>query len=424
MQTKNILNSLEITALFCVILSLFAILLYPSSFNKSLLLNPNQEYPKELGSDRYNQGHSKATWIDYKNSYKWQCVIREGYEFPYCSFKLYLADPESGYGLNLSGFNKVTINYLFEGGKDDTIRIYLRTHHEKLTDRSDHNSYKYNEIELKPSRDGSPITFFMSDFTVAHWWVLERDLPVEASRPNFSEVMYFEVLTGTHTSLGEKIFEIKDITFTGKQISKANFYLVIILFWLALIFLIISYRLMLLRSAYKYAQSESAYLKDIASHDQLSKLLNRHAIDRLFQKLDNDWKVNSIHYSLIVVDIDHFKMINDNHGHAFGDKIIKLIAKILDTHTRSQDYVGRWGGEEFIILLPSTELESAQKLAEKLRSLIEFYRWPKKTAITASFGVSAVTKKLTAEKVFIEADSALYQSKESGRNKVTRSDQL
>jgi diguanylate cyclase (GGDEF)-like protein len=424
MQSKKILNGLEITALLCVMLSLLAILLYPYSFNKSLVLSPSQGYPKELGSDKYNQGHSKATWIDYKNSYKWQCVIREGYEFPYCLFKLNLADPDSGYGLNLSSYDKITINYLFEGDQEDTIRIHLRTHHEELTERHNTNSHKYNEIELKPSRDGSPITFLMSDFTVAHWWVLQRNLSIIASRVDFSEVMYLEVLTGTHATLGEKIFEIKDITFTGKQISKANFYLVIILFWLALIFLVISYRLILLRRAYKYAQSESAHLKDVANHDQLSKLLNRHAIDKLFHKLDYDWKHNHIGYSLIVVDIDHFKMINDNHGHAFGDKIIKLIAKILDTHTRSQDYVGRWGGEEFIILLPATQLDDAVKSAEKLRLLIELYSWSKKASVTASFGVSHVAKGLTPEQVFIEADKALYQSKESGRNKVTRSDQL
>lgn len=424
MQTKKILNALEITALLCVILSLLAILLYPHSFNKSLVLSPSQGYPKELGSDKYNQGHSKATWIDYKNSYKWQCVIREGYEFPYCLFKLNLADPVSGYGLDLSSYDKITINYLFEGEQDDTIRINLRTHHEELTERYNNNSYKYNTIELKPSRDGSPATFFMSDFQIAQWWILERDLTVEASRPSFSEVMYLEVLTGTHASLGKKIFEIKDITFTGKQISKANFYLLIIIFWLTLIFLVIGYRLVLLTAAYKYAQSERAYFKGIANHDQLSQLLNRHAIDKLFLKLDSGWKDNNINYSLMMVDIDHFKMINDKYGHAFGDKIIQIISKILRAHSRNQDYVGRWGGEEFIILLPSTGLGEAEKSAEKLRLLIASYAWPKKMAVTASFGVSTVSKQLTIEQVFIEADKALYQSKESGRNKVTRSDHL
>lgn len=264
----------------------------------------------------------------------------------------------------------------------------------------------------------------MSDFVVAHWWLLQRDLPITASRIDFSEVMYLELLTGTHTSLGQKTIEIKNVTFTGKQISEANFYLVIIIIWLTLIFLIIAYRLMLLRAAYKYAQSERAYLKDIASHDQLSLLLNRHAIDKLFHKLDADWKHNNIGYSLIVVDIDYFKMINDNHGHAFGDKVIQLIAKILETHSREKDYVGRWGGEEFIILLPATQLDDAVKSAEKLRLLIELYSWSKKSAVTASFGVSQVAKGLTAEQVFIEADKALYLSKERGRNKVTRSDAL
>ncbi|WP_369434323.1 GGDEF domain-containing protein [Psychromonas sp. MME1] len=424
MNIRTMLNPLEITALIAVIISLIAIVLYPYSFNKSLVVDVSEPYPQELVTDSYSGGSSIITRINSPDSYKWRCIIRSGQDFPYCSFKLDLIDPQSGMGLDLSSYDKITIDYHIDGNAEDTIRLFLRTHEDELTEREDKLSYKFNKLEFKPSRYGSPVTFRMSDFNVAHWWVLERDLPIESSRLDFSEVMFIEVLTGTHSSLGKKEFEIRHITFTGKVISKENFYLIVITILLFSLFLVIGYRLFLLKSAYKHAQSERDLLKDIANHDQLSRLLNRHALDKLFAQVEIDWNIHHINYSLIVADIDHFKSINDNYGHAMGDKVIKNIADILRTYSREQDYIGRWGGEEFVILLPSTSPEAATACAEKLRIYIEAYNWPQDMKITASFGVSSVKEKRTLQEVFAEADRALYHSKANGRNKVTRADKL
>lgn len=424
MAPKKSLNYLESFALILAILSIVAIFLYPFIFQKSLRIDVASGYPRALSNDVYNNGNSSATLLNSENSYKWVCTLRTGYAYPYCAFKLSFVDHSSERGLDLSNYDEITIDYDFKGNDNDTFRIFFRSHHEGLTDRNDQNSFKFNGLELKPSRDGSPVTYLMSDFKVALWWILSLDLPAEMARTDFSEVMYIEILTGTNSSLGEKEFELKHITLTGKIISKASFYLAIIVTWLVFLFVGIGYRLFLLKRAFNDSQQEQSYLKEIADQDQLTQLLNRRAIDKLFIQMQKDWITKQESYSLIIIDIDHFKDFNDNYGHVMGDKVLKVLAKFLLHNSRKQDYVGRWGGEEFIVLLPSTTSDEAVFDAERLRSLIEKLVLPDNLTITASFGVSTATRQLSIEQTFEQADVALYHSKSIGRNKVTRSESL
>jgi diguanylate cyclase (GGDEF)-like protein len=129
-------------------------------------------------------------------------------------------------------------------------------------------------------------------------------------------------------------------------------------------------------------------------------------------------------FSIILFDIDHFKKINDTHGHDAGDSVLKGMADLVKNSLRDQDHFARWGGEEFIIILPDTTLYNAKEVAEKLRGFIEqasFEHRNKKIKITCSFGVTAM--KSSEEDVYMdvlikEADDALYKAKHRGRNRV------
>ena len=131
-------------------------------------------------------------------------------------------------------------------------------------------------------------------------------------------------------------------------------------------------------------------------------------------------------YSIIMFDVDHFKKVNDNYGHAAGDEVLKHITSLFNAHIRKIDMIGRWGGEEFIILLPITELPGAVVLAEKLRILLEATPavWKQyKIAITASFGVTQGCVSDTNGAGTIErADAEMYRAKSSGRNRVCAHD--
>jgi diguanylate cyclase (GGDEF)-like protein len=166
-------------------------------------------------------------------------------------------------------------------------------------------------------------------------------------------------------------------------------------------------------------------IKKFASTDQLTRLINRHAFDFVFQQaiLDSDRTREPLCVALM--DIDHFKKINDVHGHLVGNHVLREIALIAKRSLRESDVICRWGGEEFLILLKNCSLEKSASIAETLRSTIEandFSRTTdlakKRLGITVSIGVAQCLHKELEDGVFERANTALYQAKESGRNCV------
>ena len=148
-------------------------------------------------------------------------------------------------------------------------------------------------------------------------------------------------------------------------------------------------------------------IKKLVEYDELTHILNRRGV---LGKIENV-KTGSI----LFLDIDYFKKINDTYGHEFGDFVLSEIGKILQNTFRKSDIIGRWGGEEFIIILPETSYEDALKLAEKLRKTIENHNF-KDVKVTISVGVSEYTGNF--ENSLKRADEALYKAKNSGRNQV------
>src|SRR5690606_25902099 len=126
--------------------------------------------------------------------------------------------------------------------------------------------------------------------------------------------------------------------------------------------------------------------------------------------------------AVMMVDIDNFKSINDNFGHDIGDLILSEIARLLSNSVRRGDYVGRWGGEEFILLCPSTEEAAARIIAEKLRAAVENHTFPSNTGtvfvITISIGFAITEPHETFEAVLKRAYTALYEARAAGRNRV------
>ncbi len=177
----------------------------------------------------------------------------------------------------------------------------------------------------------------------------------------------------------------------------------------------------------KDMESESCELKSKlkiantqALRDTLTGLPNRNAYNERMETELARWKRYHSPLSLIIWDIDHFKNINDNYGHKAGDKVLLLIAKQLSDHSRVTDFISRFGGEEFTMLLPNTDAQSALILANQLRKTIEktgFNASGASVAITISCGVTEFIFNDTDETAFERADQALYQAKLEGRNR-------
>lgn len=158
--------------------------------------------------------------------------------------------------------------------------------------------------------------------------------------------------------------------------------------------------------------------KLLAATDSLTKVANRRAVITKVQRL---WDSNT-HFTLIAVDIDHFKQVNDQHGHGAGDDVLVTVAKRFTNVIRDHDTLGRIGGEEFLIILPNANLQQALEIAERLRTSLSTHvvkSGEQKLVITASFGVVERTEECTSVKdILRQTDEALYRAKQYGRNRV------
>lgn len=152
--------------------------------------------------------------------------------------------------------------------------------------------------------------------------------------------------------------------------------------------------------------------------DRLTGLFNRIKIDSTFQEQIAHSQRSRKFFSVILLDIDHFKSVNDTYGHQTGDIVLTEVAHILQNNTRKTDIVGRWGGEEFIIICPNTNSKQAISLAESLRRFLQAHEFPITKSQTASFGVATYQKEDQSKDIVGRADTALYLAKNKGRNCV------
>jgi len=154
------------------------------------------------------------------------------------------------------------------------------------------------------------------------------------------------------------------------------------------------------------------------STDHLTKLANRSKLIEEAGKWMDFSKRHVIPLSLIIVDIDNLKQINDTYGHLTGDTVIAGLASLMQGLLRQEDVMARWGGDEFIILLPHTRVDEAQILSERLRSAAALHSFPHGAAATCSFGIAGMKKDSTLESLISRADKSLYRAKKIGKNNV------
>jgi len=169
-------------------------------------------------------------------------------------------------------------------------------------------------------------------------------------------------------------------------------------------------------------EREKSLYESLALTDPLTGLYNRRMFLELARKELSKAQRYGEPFSVVIFDIDHFKKINDTYGHDVGDLALKHVAQLLKSNVRAADVVARWGGEEFVLLLPKTGPEEAYRVAEKLRKLVE-RSWLElpgggRLKMTVSGGVSSYREGVTLDELFKEADEALYRAKRMGRNRV------
>jgi diguanylate cyclase len=169
---------------------------------------------------------------------------------------------------------------------------------------------------------------------------------------------------------------------------------------------------------------ELTRLKETAITDALTGLLNRRAFDQKLHEHIENYKNSAGELCLLILDLDHFKRINDNFGHLVGDNVLRYTAKLMQQHIAGNHYAARYGGEEMAVIMPDTPLSKAMEIAEKIRRSLAQYPLQRKDnsesigKVTLSVGVSACKVHDTLDSLIDRADKALYQAKNNGRNQV------
>jgi len=161
-------------------------------------------------------------------------------------------------------------------------------------------------------------------------------------------------------------------------------------------------------------------LEELSVIDALTQIYNRLKLDSVIQENYERYKRYHKTFSILLIDIDLFKHVNDTYGHLIGDDVLKQIANIIKYNTRKVDTLGRWGGEEFMVICEETDEDGAYRLAENIRQSVDKYRFDVIHKKTISIGISEVGEDLSIQECIKRADDALYYAKTNGRNRSTK----
>jgi len=212
---------------------------------------------------------------------------------------------------------------------------------------------------------------------------------------------------------------IKDLKISKQKKERDRFIFILIIFGLLLILIAITTLVYI--SKYRMKKKHAHEMEKMAKTDPLTKLPNRRAVYEFINYEIIRFKRNSNPFTIVLSDIDDFKLINDTYGHDAGDKVLKTISKLIKDTIRNSDICSRWGGEEFLFLLPETDINGGKIISEKIRKLIEskkVYYKNSTISITMTFGLCQFSQELKIDDCISNADKALYAGKETGKNRV------
>lgn len=401
--------------------------------DKRLRIYPDPTVESVAGviySDESIGGNSRATWLDQENMH-WRCDVRDGASHRYCGFHIDFSIGTPG-GLNLSGYTSALIKLSIDT-PDNRVRILLRNFEEGFSDAANVETAKFNNVLIPISEWKDELAINLKEFTVAEWWINQYSVPRQFSAPSFDNVLTVGIDVGVPPSVGVHEVKLERLEFVGEWISAEEWYRTILFAWLLIIaiaglsrYVQIKRRLIQDRAMLEQLVTHNSKLKDesekyreLSSLDNLTGALNRNGLEEMLADLRNELSPAE-DIGLLVLDLDHFKNINDNLGHDVGDKVLKQTADVIASNIRQSDTLARWGGEEFVVLCPGITCDGARILAEKLRAKVSAARFPSQPSLTVTTSIGAGCFKAGSdfEEAFKRVDKALYQAKNGGRDQV------
>ncbi|ELI0635182.1 GGDEF domain-containing protein [Vibrio harveyi] len=376
--------------------------------------------------------------ITYQNhSLTLNCDLKESkYAWPYCGISVYTDVKEATKGLDLSSYHTVRLKIRYEAAGDGqspskNLRLYLRNFNSAYSIPTDEYTIKYNGMQFSPSDFSEIIEIPIKNLQVMTWWLNDNDVAIEHSAPEFSNITRIDLATGAGAALGKHKIVIDKIEFEGAYVQQSTLLFVLLFSWMALGLAFSLHEMRKNKMAYNKAKKRHRHLEkvnntlraqnyefaELAHRDALTGAMNRHAVQSWLEQQARQVRWGHDSFSILYMDLDKFKRVNDKYGHQMGDDILREFVMVISSSIQPEDRLVRWGGEEFVVFCPDTNVEQAVKKAEVIRQNVESHLWVHAEPLTCSIGVAQMQNERVSE-TMARADEVLYLAKRNGRNRI------
>ena len=372
----------------------------------------------------------KVRWIDEKQ-FHLRCSYTDADSSQPCALTFMLMPSGRTKGIDLRGYRSITMDLAYRGNTGN-VRLAIRTFDPRFSRAEDGNSSRMQSINLRTRDVNGPISIDLAELTVPEWWVSQFNLSREYNLPNFDNATALTIDLPGKLSGPPHELQLRRLQIHGEWLSREALYLGILCVWMLGALVTVAWWLVELRRQHRRQKGEIAalvertaqlrveqdHLRRQATIDQLTGVLNRRGIEQSIADAGEQGLGAGL--AIVMVDIDHFKRVNDAHGHDVGDQVLRRVAAVMAQNVRANDILGRWGGEEFMVACVNCSAEHAAVVAQKIRQRIEasaFGARPR-VHVTASFGVAVTHTVDGFAECLQRADAALYHAKSHGRNRV------
>lgn len=412
------------------LVALVAILAYFVLPERKLRILPDLAKESHIFFDGQNGGQTMAGWVD-RGRYHFFCRAgSESISTPYCGLSINFHSPDTkGY----VGYEYMEMKIQYQGNNE---RLRLKMHNFKPSAPGD----------TRESLQGLEVSFLATDtrelLKINNYGALASNFATETrskkpSGENFNTIdigidLVPPIITGDHQ------IQLDYIDIYGKMFPADSWYLGVAILWLTSNLIFITRHMMMqekrirndsqrLTTLAHYSddlQQESQRYKLLSSTDPLTGALNRNGFATEMSQRAPKGKL-PLNTMLMIIDLDHFKRVNDTHGHDAGDAVLRETAQIIHKNTRATDRFIRWGGEEFLLFCENTNEQQALLIAEKIRAAIEAMSiryHDEHIIVTVSIGLGVAASQEDFDNLFQRTDNALYRAKNLGRNCIVLSD--
>ncbi len=415
-----------------LVLTGVALLWNQFGMNSSLVIDARSPYALRAMDDRASPGgKSVATIVHEGDKLGMDCDLRAGYEWAYCELRIGFAKAPAG--IDLSRYDSMRLWVRATGPEaQQRVRIYVRNFNPAYSKVGVEESQKVDQLIYEPSVYPQGYEVPLSRFTVSQWWIDEHPMTLDLEAPDFRNATMLAFSTGPRVEQGLHTIRIERVELAGKLIAPSTFRLGIIAVWMLSVCGYLMLDGLLKRNQLRLSAAsqnslqrlneslrlETRSLAEIARTDPLTGALNRKGLADELMRLVRAGEDKIFPMTLVFIDIDHFKRINDVHGHDTGDQVIRGLAQLVRSAVQRDDLFARWGGEEFLLVFRDTPGMEGRNIAERLRVLIASAQWPDGLRVTCSFGVAEWHQGEDLNEGIKRADEAMYRAKQEGRDRV------